>query len=59
MGSTAELYRSGWRPGTVKAGDQVTILVHPMRDGTPGAHFLSAAGPDGTPLGKSKTRNIP
>lgn len=59
MGSTAELYRSGWRPATVKPGDQVTILVHPMRDGSPGAHFLSAVGPDGVPLGKPKTGNVP
>jgi Family of unknown function (DUF6152) len=59
MGSTAELYRSGWRPATVKPGDQVTIVVHPMRDGSPGAHFLSAVGPDGAPLGKPKTGNVP
>jgi hypothetical protein len=59
MGSTAELYRSGWRPGTVKPGDQVTIVVHVMRDGSPGAHFLSAVGPQGAPLGKPKTGNVP
>jgi Family of unknown function (DUF6152) len=59
MGSTAELYRSGWRPATVKPGDKVTISVHPMRDGSPGAHFLSAVGPDGAPLGKPKTGTAP
>ncbi len=59
MGSTAELYRSGWRPTTVKQGDKLTIAVHLMRDGSPGAHFLSAVGPDGTPLGKPKTGNVP
>ena len=59
MGSTAELYRSGWRPGTVKPGDKVTIIVHPMRDGTPGAHFLSGMGSDGAPLGQPKTGNVP
>jgi hypothetical protein len=59
MGSTAELYRSGWRPATVKPGDKVTILVHPMRDGSPGAHFLSAMGPDGAALGKPMTGNAP
>jgi hypothetical protein len=59
MGSTAELYRSGWRPATVKPGDKVTIVVHPMRDGSPGAHFLSAVGPDGAPLGKPKSGNVP
>lgn len=59
MGSTAELYRSGWRPGTVKSGDKVTILVRPMRDGTPGGHFMSAVGPDGAPLGKPQTGKAP
>lgn len=58
MGSTAELYRNGWRPGTLRSGDRLTIVVHPMRDGSPGAHFLSAAGPDGAPLGKPKTENV-
>ena len=59
MGSTAELYRSGWRPATVKPGDKVTIVVHPMHDGTPGAHFLSAVGPGGAPLGRPKRGNTP
>ena len=59
MGSTAELYRSGWRPSTVKPGDPVTVVVHPMRDGTPGAHFLSGMGSDGAPLGQPKTGNVP
>ena len=54
MGSTTELYRSGWRPGTLQQGEKVTIIVHPMRDGSLGAQFLSAAGPDGAPLGKPK-----
>lgn len=59
MGSTAELFRSGWRPGTVKPGDKVTLVVRLMRDGSPGAHFLSAVGPDGAPLGKPKAENAP
>jgi hypothetical protein len=52
MAATTELYRSGWRPHTLLAGENVTIVVHPMRDGSSGAQFLSALGPDGTPLGK-------
>jgi Family of unknown function (DUF6152) len=55
MGSTTELYRSGWRPRTLQTGQGVTILAHPMRDGSPGAHFLSAVGPDGATLGNAKT----
>lgn len=52
MAATTELYRSGWRPHTLQAGQSVTIVVHPMRDGSSGAQFLSAVGPDGAPLGK-------
>ena len=59
MGSTAELYRSGWRPATVKPGDKLTVVVRLMRDGSPGAHFLSAVGPDGAPLGKPQTGTAP
>lgn len=59
MGSTAELYRSGWRPTTVKPGDEMIIVVHPMRDGSAGAHFLSAVGPGGAPLGKPNARVVP
>lgn len=59
MGSTAELYRSGWRPATVKPGDKVTIVVHLMRDGSAGAHFVSAVRADGAPLGKPLAGNVP
>lgn len=59
MGSTAELYRSGWRPGTVKPGEKITIIVRLMRDGSAGAHFLSAVGADGAALGKPATGNAP
>ncbi len=52
MAATTELYRSGWRPHTLQAGQSVTVIVHPMRDGSSGAQFLSASGPDGAPLGK-------
>jgi Family of unknown function (DUF6152) len=53
MGSTTQLYRSGWRPRTLQNGDKITVIVHPLRDGTPGAMFLSAQGSDGTALGKA------
>jgi hypothetical protein len=59
MGSTTELYRSGWRPHTMRAGENVTVVVHPMRDGSPGAQFASAEGPDGAPLVKAKAGNAP
>ncbi|HWG29889.1 MAG TPA: DUF6152 family protein [Steroidobacteraceae bacterium] len=52
MGSTTELYRSGWRPHTLQAGQKISVVVHPARDGSPGAAFVSATGEDGAALGK-------
>lgn len=51
MGPPSYLYRDGWRPGTLKVGDNVILVVHPMRDGTPGGLWISGASADGKPLG--------
>ena len=53
MGAPFEVYRTGLRPSTVKAGDRLTIVVHPMRDGSRGGLFVSATGADGKPFGKA------
>lgn len=50
MGAPSQLYRNGWRPGTLKSGDRVTIVIHPMKDGTKGGQFASGIGPSGAPL---------
>jgi len=50
MGAPSQLYRNGWRPGTLKPGDHVTIVIHPMKNGTKGGQFVSGAGPSGTPF---------
>jgi Family of unknown function (DUF6152) len=42
MGSPSQLFRSGWRPGTLKPGDRVTIVVHPAKNGTKNGLFASA-----------------
>jgi hypothetical protein len=51
MGAPSQLYRNGWRPGTLKPGDHVTIVMHPMKDGTKGGQFVSGTGPSGVPFG--------
>jgi hypothetical protein len=51
MGSPAQLFRGGWKPGTLKAGDKITVVIHPMRDGSKGGLFVSAIGADGKPIG--------
>ena len=60
MTSPEHLARVGWKPGAVKPGDKVTLVIHPMRDGTAGGQYISGTGPDGpfagspTPNGESK-----
>lgn len=52
MGAPLQLYQAGWKPGTLKPGDDVTVVVHPARDGTRAGLFLSATGKDGAALGR-------
>ncbi len=47
MTSPEHLARVGWKPGTLKPGDKVTLVIHPMRDGVKGGQYLSGTGPGG------------
>ena len=58
MTSPEHLVRVGWRPHTLKAGDKVTVLVHPMRDGIRGGQYLSGVGPEGPLAGSSTARQL-
>ena len=51
MTSPEHLSRAGWRPSTLKSGDEVTLNIHPMRDGVKGGQYLSGTGPSGPLLG--------
>jgi hypothetical protein len=51
-GSPNTLARAGWRPGTFKPGDQVTIRVGPMKDGSKAGIFVGAILADGKTLGR-------
>jgi hypothetical protein len=48
--SPNQLIRLGWRPGTLKPGDNITLLVKPMRDGAKGGMFVEITLADGTVL---------
>ena len=52
MASPFQVLSGGWKPGTLKAGDKIEVTVHPARDGTPAADFISAVSADGRALGK-------
>ena len=52
MTSPEHLVRTGWKPGTLKPGDKVTLNIHPLRDATiKGGQYLNGTGPDGPLIG--------
>jgi hypothetical protein len=50
MTSPEHLARVGWRPGTLKPGDKVSLNIHPMHD-VKGGQYLSGTGPNGPLIG--------
>ena len=55
MSAPSGLVRRGWKPKTLKPGDRIVVVIHPLRDGRPGGSFVSATLADGTELGGSPT----
>ena len=49
-GSTTIMGRQGWRRDTLKPGEQIRVVVHPLRDGNKGASLFYMIKPDGTRL---------
>jgi len=50
MDSPQAVYREGWRPGTLKAGDRISLVIHPTKDGSHSGRYVSGTGPDGKAL---------
>ena len=50
-GSPNTLSRQGWKPSMLKAGDAVTIVANPMKDGTPAGLLYTVTLADGRVLG--------
>ena len=44
------LIRQGWKSTTLKAGDQVTVRVHPLKSGEAGGLLFSVSKADGVTL---------
>lgn len=53
MNAPQNLVRQGWKRTTLKSGDKVSVVVHPLRDGQPGGSFVAVTLADGTKLGGS------
>jgi Family of unknown function (DUF6152) len=56
-GSVRGLAMAGWRRSTLKAGDAITVVGRPLRDGQPGASLVRAVLANGTTLAASTGRN--
>jgi Family of unknown function (DUF6152) len=46
----------GWNRTTYKPGDPITVVAHPMKDGSKGALLFYAIKPDGTRLYRAQHR---
>jgi hypothetical protein len=55
-GSPNMLYRQGWDNATFKAGDQISIVINPLKDGGRGGNFVFATLPDGKSVGNMNAR---
>ena len=44
------LVRNGWARESVKPGDEVTVVSHPLVDGMPGGNLVEVTLPDGRKL---------
>ena len=44
------LARRGWTRTTLKSGDKISVLFHPLKDGSKGGSFVSTKLPDGRML---------
>jgi hypothetical protein len=54
-GALVGLKRDGWSKDSFKAGDKVSITIHPKRDGSRGGAFMTAITADGKTLGHFST----
>lgn len=48
LAGPGNLVRQGWEPKTLTPGMPVTVIVHPLRDGTNGGRFIEITRRDGT-----------
>ena len=49
-GSTNIMTRQGWTRATLKAGERVTAVMHPLKDGAKGGSLFYVILPDGSRL---------
>ncbi len=50
-GTPANLRRTGWSRDVVKQGEKISVVIHPLKNGTTGGMLVRANRGDGTPIG--------
>ena len=50
-GTPNNLRRNGWTQDTLKPGDKVSVVIHPLKNGGKGGNMVRASRGDGTPIG--------
>jgi hypothetical protein len=56
MDNPLGLSRHGWKPSSLKPGDRIVVVAHPLRDGTHGAQVVSVTGADGKLIGNAPAK---
>jgi hypothetical protein len=57
LSSPGRLVTMGMRADSVRAGDQVSVTFHPMKDGTRGGQFIQAVLPGGKEVIRANARD--
>ncbi len=56
LGSPGQQTRVGWSADSLVPGDEVTVLIHPSKDGARQGGLITATLPDGSTLGNGGLR---
>ena len=51
--------RKGWKINTIKPGDKLTVVMHPMRDGSKAGSVIRVVLPDGRTLWNAESDSSP
>ena len=52
MSNITNMIKVGFSATTFKAGDKVTVTLHPLHDGRPGGNYIVATSADGKTFGR-------
>ncbi len=54
-GSPLGLSRQGWKRSTIKPGDKISLVMHPLKSGEPGGSLMGVVTADGKVFGEPLT----